>query len=89
MAPPVLLFKRCRPDQLVEIIDGENGLGSSDSQQSGGLANKGKGNYRPPEAGGFKLFTPEEQASKQLEDKQFDEDRVRVLQALDGLQDRN
>jgi hypothetical protein len=91
MTPPLLLFKRCLPHQLIESPnslsshpgDGHGqqaqAVGEGSGSSTGGC---GSGKYRPPEAGGFRLFTPEEQVAKQQEDVQMAEDMERALAAM-------
>lgn len=85
MTPPVLLFKRCLRTQLDEaatctFLDSDPDDHSSAQKSGAGKGNKNR--FVQPEAGGFRLFTPEEQAARQLEDLQLQADRERALAAM-------
>jgi hypothetical protein len=91
MAPPVLLFKVCLASQLDEIpVDDFASIEVDGSPQLPGSVKKGrKGRVFLPEASGFRLFTPQEQARKQLEDLQMEEDRKRALATMASAQSKS
>jgi len=83
MMPPVLLFKRCLSSQLDEAPTGiDSDTNDLSTSQASGASKGKKSRYVQPEAGGFRLYTPEEQAARQLEDMQLQADRERALAAM-------
>ena len=91
MAPPVLLFKVCLASQLDEIPvdDFASNEGDGSPQLPGSVKKGRKGRVFLPEASGFRLFTPQVQARKQLEDLQMEEDRKRALATMASAQSKS